>query len=470
MYKRKSNGWKKHLDFMLIDTVFILITFIAAFYLYNHNLNIGLDGRYRSALVRLCFCSAFVGVMHESYEGILRRGYWLEAKETAIHVSLTYAFFLILIFLEKDAGKMSRLIVIISYLWGIVFCYIERLIWKRYVIARLRRTNVERMVFLVTNSKTAEATVKRLKVEGYDISVAGMTLLDRDARGEEIEGLPVVCNVNEMIDYLIGNVIDEVFFCTDAKTVIPDGLIRDCQEMGITTHVNLLLSQTSGQSARIERFCGYNVITSNLKTASPRQLFVKRSMDIVGGLIGCIVTGLLCIYVVPKIKKADPGPAFFTQTRIGKHGREFKIYKFRSMYMDAEARKAELMAKNEMDGFMFKMEKDPRILPGIGEFIRRTSIDEFPQFFNVLKGEMSLCGTRPPLPGEVDRYELQHYKRLAVKPGITGLWQTSGRSNITDFDEVVRLDARYIKEWNIGMDIRIILKTLIQIFKKDGAK
>ena len=138
------------------------------------------------------------------------------------------------------------------------------------------------------------------------------------------------------------------------------------------------------------------------------------------------------------------------------------------MYADAEERKKELMAQNEMNGLMFKMENDPRITK-TGDFLRKTSLDEFPQFFNVLKGDMSLVGTRPPTVDEWEKYDLHHRARLAAKPGITGMWQVSGRSNITDFEDVVKLDTKYIAEWTMGLDIRILLKTVLVVFKKDGA-
>ena len=144
------------------------------------------------------------------------------------------------------------------------------------------------------------------------------------------------------------------------------------------------------------------------------------------------------------------------------------MYKFRSMYMDAEERKKELMAQNEVQGLMFKMENDPRITK-VGAFIRKTSIDELPQFWNVLKGDMSLVGTRPPTMDEWEKYELHHRKRLAIKPGLTGMWQVSGRSNITDFEEVVKLDKQYISEWTMGLDIKILFKTVQVVFKKEGS-
>ena len=230
----------------------------------------------------------------------------------------------------------------------------------------------------------------------------------------------------------------------------------------------------------IETVGGYTVLTTSMNFATDRQAFAKRTLDIVGGLVGCILTGIIYIFIGPAIYISSPGPIFFSQVRIGQNGKPFKMYKFRSMYMDAEERKAELMAQNKMsDGRMFKLDFDPRvignkILPdgrkktGVGEFIRKTSLDEFPQFWNVLKGDMSLVGTRPILQDELEQYELHHRSRIATKPGITGMWQVSGRSNITDFEEVVRLDTEYITKWNFGLDIKILLQTVKTVLKREG--
>lgn len=204
-------------------------------------------------------------------------------------------------------------------------------------------------------------------------------------------------------------------------------------------------------------------------------------MDIVGGLVGCLFTLIIMIFVGPAIYIASPGPIFFSQERVGRNGRKFKMYKFRSMYMDAEERKNELMAQNKIgDGMMFKMDFDPRIIgnkvlpngkkkTGIGQFIRKTSLDEFPQFFNILVGDMSLVGTRPPTLDEWEKYEPHHRARMSFRPGLTGLWQVSGRSNITDFEEVVKLDTKYISEWSVKNDLRIIFKTVVSIMQSDGA-
>ena len=169
------------------------------------------------------------------------------------------------------------------------------------------------------------------------------------------------------------------------------------------------------------------------------------------------------------IKLDSPGPVLFSQTRVGMNGRQFKMYKFRTMYVDAEARKQALMAQNEMsDGRMFKLKNDPRITP-VGRFLRNTSIDELPQLFNVLINDMSLVGTRPPTVDEVEQYERDHWRRISIKPGITGMWQISGRSSITNFEEVVQLDVSYIDGWNILRDLRIIFQTVGCVLKKQGA-
>ena len=204
------------------------------------------------------------------------------------------------------------------------------------------------------------------------------------------------------------------------------------------------------------------------KFASDWQLLVKRVMDIAGALIGLVLTGIIFVIFAPIIYRQSPGPIFFTQERVGRNGRTFKLYKFRSMYPDAEARKQELMEQNKMNGLMFKMDDDPRIIP-VGRFMRRASLDEFPQFWNVLRGDMSLVGTRPPTIDEYEQYELHHKMRLAAKPGITGMWQVSGRSNIVDFEEIVALDAKYISEWDLGMDMKILWRTLKVLAEREGA-
>lgn len=213
-------------------------------------------------------------------------------------------------------------------------------------------------------------------------------------------------------------------------------------------------------------------VTARTKTELPTthpsvRSKVKRFLDVVGSLVGLVITGLVFIPIAIAIKLNDPGPILFSQTRLGWMGKPFKIWKFRSMYVDAEARKKELESQNQADGKVFKMANDPRIT-AVGRVLRKTSLDELPQFWNVLKGEMSLVGTRPPTPNEVDIYEVPEWQRLDVKPGMTGEWQVNGRSSIKNFEDIIRLDLRYQQNWTLAYDLKLIIKTIVVVFRKDS--
>ncbi len=192
---------------------------------------------------------------------------------------------------------------------------------------------------------------------------------------------------------------------------------------------------------------------------------VKRTIDIIGSLIGLLITAMIFIPIVIAIKLDSPGPIFFRQTRCGWLGKKFEIWKFRSMCSDAEAMKKQI--ENQASGAFFKNDNDPRVTK-VGTFLRRTSLDEFPQFWNVLTGDMSLVGTRPPTPEEVDCYQVPQWQRLDVKPGITGEWQVNGRSQIRNFEEVIRLDLRYQENWSLQHDLSLIIKTITIIFNKNS--
>ncbi len=201
------------------------------------------------------------------------------------------------------------------------------------------------------------------------------------------------------------------------------------------------------------------------KTHPSVASWMKRLIDIVGALVGLVITGILFIPIAVAIQIDDPGPIFFSQTRCGWMGKRFEIWKFRSMCVDAEAKKSQV--KNQVEGAFFKNEKDPRVTD-IGRFLRRTSLDELPQFWNVLKGDMSLVGTRPPTPDEVERYEVPEWQRLDVKPGMTGEWQVNGRSKVRSFEDVIRLDLQYQKNWSLLYDFKLIFKTVVILFNKNS--
>jgi anti-anti-sigma factor len=207
-------------------------------------------------------------------------------------------------------------------------------------------------------------------------------------------------------------------------------------------------------------------VKSSLPTTHPSvRSWVKRWIDVVGALVGLGITAVLLIPIAIAIKLDSPGPIFFSQIRCGWMGRRFRMWKIRSMCVNAEALKSQIA--NQVQGPLFKNENDPRITR-VGRFLRRRSLDELPQFWNVLKGEMSLVGTRPPTPDEVERYEVPEWQRLDVKPGMTGEWQVNGRSQVRSFEDVIRLDLKYQKNWSHRYDVELILKTILRLFQKNS--
>ncbi|WP_270473887.1 sugar transferase [Holdemanella porci] len=363
-----------------------------------------------------------------------------------------------------------------------ILTYIVRELWKRNIKKGVN-SGKRRKLLIVTSSTIADRVIDNVEKNNYSrFDLVGVALLDKDLIGNQINNVSVVANNETAGMYACKEWVDEVLIVLPKEITYPNTLIEQLTLAGITVHMNLAkVVNSPGKKQFVEKIGDYTVLTTSINYVSLNELFLKRVFDIICGLLGCIFTLIICIFIGPVIYIASPGPIFFSQERVGKNGKKFKMYKFRSMYLDAEERKAELMKDNKLgDGKMFKLDFDPRVIgnkvmsdgshkTGIGEFICKTSLDEFPQFFNVLKGDMSIVGTRPPLISETNLYEYQHFARLAIKPGITGMWQVSGRSEIIDFDEVVKLDKYYIENWNLGLDIKILLKTVLVVVCKKGA-
>lgn len=242
-----------------------------------------------------------------------------------------------------------------------------------------------------------------------------------------------------------------------------------CMEMGVTVRMVMDFYKEGVGKSYMSSVGTYPVVTFHTVSLNNTEQVIKRVIDIIGSIVGIVITSPIMLITAIAIKLTSKGPVIFKQKRVGMNGRVFYMYKFRSMYIDAEERKAELMKNNEMSSdLMFKMKDDPRVTK-VGKFIRKTSIDEFPQFFNVLIGNMSLVGTRPPTEEEVSKYSRNHWRRISIKPGITGMWQISGRSTITSFDEIVDLDTKYIDEWSVMMDFKVMAKTISVILRRNGA-
>jgi len=351
--------------------------------------------------------------------------------------------------------------------------YLVRAYFKKilYTIYKNGRKNNKLMV--VTTSDQAKDLLNNMKKENdWRYEVTYLTILDKQLVGQSIEGIPIKANKEDMFEIARKEVVDGVFISIPNDFPLPiklEEIIYEFVNMGVAVNLSINTFGLNVNEKTIREISGYHVLTFSTRLFTESQLLLKRVMDIIGGIIGCLFTLILTIILTPFIKLESPGPVFFSQIRVGQNGRRFKIYKFRSMYMDAEKRKAELLSCNEMKGFMFKMKDDPRITK-IGKFLRKTSLDEFPQFFNILRGDMSLVGTRPPTEDEFLQYECRHKRRLSLKSGLTGLWQISGRSDIDNFEDVVKLDLEYIDNWSLIMDTKILLKTVAVVLLGRGSR
>ncbi len=266
------------------------------------------------------------------------------------------------------------------------------------------------------------------------------------------------------------NAIGQVYIMNRKSDMVDiQPYIDICLDMGVSVRIIVKLFQAHGAHRYVSSVGTYPVVTYHRVCLDDSSKAIKRMIDIIGSLIGIIVFSPIMLVTAIAIKLDSKGPVIFKQKRAGINGSIFEMYKFRSMCVDAEELKAKLQEQNEVkDGLMFKIKDDPRITK-VGKFIRKTSIDELPQFFNVLFGSMSLVGTRPPTLDEVEKYERSHWRRMSIKPGITGMWQVSGRSQITDFEKIVELDTEYIDNWSIWLDFKIMIKTVFSLLQRKGA-
>ena len=510
MYKKNAQGWLKHSDFILWDILILQVSFVLG-YMIRHGWGrwpyVRTD--YRSLAIVLIVVDIMVAALFNSMHDVLKRGYLKEFTESVKHVVLTLVIMTTYLFSTQSGDTYSRITLYLTAGFHLVLGYGIRLLWKP-VVRQISKGKPKGKMILVAEEAAVPEILKKSN-EWDSFQYTGLVLSDRQAKGETIEDIKVVANLEDAADYICREWVDEVLVypehLADLKTAsqgaiedfISDTygvqeaenteapadqsgvarLIEQCREMSIPVHICLPLSGNGGKSI-IEKIGGYNVLTMTSNYAAPAQLLLKRIIDILGGIVGSILAVIAIMVIGPKIKKESPGPILFKQTRIGKNGKRFTFYKIRSMYLDAEERKKDLMSQNRnADGMMFKLDWDPRIIgnkivdgkqtTGIGEKIRSSSLDELPQFFNVLKGDMSLVGTRPPTEDEWEKYKYHHRARLATKPGLTGMWQVSGRSSITDFEEVVKLDTRYINNWSLGLDMKILAKTVKAVLKHEGA-
>lgn len=406
MYRKDSERWLKHIDFIVLDMICLQLAYVLAYAISGYGFNPYAIIIYRNMAVFLELADLIVIFAYGTMKSVLKRGYYRDFVVTVKHSVMVGALAVLYLFMLQQGQKFSRLALILTIVIYLLLTYLVRELWKKFLRKKMEDGG-ERKLLIITSEDAAEQVVVNMKENNYArYTLAGVAVIDADWTGKKVHGVPVVANEETAAMYVCQEWIDEVLIVISEVLPYPSELIEQLTETGMTIHLNLAkITNVPGKKQFVEKVGNYTVLTTSINYASSKQLMLKRLMDIAGGLVGCILTGIICVFVGPAIYIASPGPIFFAQERVGKNGKKFKMYKFRSMYMDAEERKAELMKDNKLgDGKMFKLDFDPRvignkILPdgthktGIGDFIRRTSLDEFPQFFNVLKGDSGIIGT-----------------------------------------------------------------------------
>ena len=417
MNLKPGKGWLKHADFIILDILCLQLSFVLAHWLIRGIQDPYKIYSYRYLAAILFFAQMAVILFGYNYKGILRRGYIKEAGYVIQYVASILLVAVVFLFVIHESATVSRL----QFGWTLVIYvflgYTARVLNKRWLLNRKSTKGVirkGRSLVLITSGALVDEAMGKLAndIIYIDYFVSGIILMDGDF--DSIKGeydIPIIELNEAAIERLRSKWVDEVFILQPSAMAINKDLFNDLTDMGITVNYTLaLFSDEDWPPLDLRRIGQYKVLTSSINFMSPGEAVLKRAMDILGGIVGCVITGILFIFIAPAIYAKSPGPIFFKQDRIGKNGKIFKMYKFRSMYMDAEERKAALMEQNKIEGgLMFKMDDDPRIIGsekkdkngkpiGIGNIIREKSLDEFPQFFNVLKGDGDIIRTTKRRP------------------------------------------------------------------------
>ena len=417
--------------------------------------------------------SLLYGVFTDYNREFFTRGYFVEFVAILKYEGAMLLMFGAIVFLVQ-AKYFSRLVFVYFGVADFLITYLLHITFKQVILKTYQSSGMCEKVLVVAQSDKIKKLLEQIEEEKeWNYEITSIALYDKDtkpARAKKIKDIPVVAGKNDLIDVATLMPLDAVFISIDEGNLLEiRDIIEQFEMMGIVCHYNVEREELKLEGKTAGRFAGFTVMSFSLNYRDYRRVLIKKIIDVIGAIVGLIITAVLTPFIAFAIKLESNGPVFFSQERIGKNGRRFKIYKFRSMYIDAEERKAQLQAQNEMSGLMFKIEDDPRVTK-VGKFIRKTSLDELPQFYNVLRGDMSLVGTRPPTIEEFEEYSAYYKRRLSITPGLTGMWQVSGRSEIKDFDEVVKLDIYYIENWSLLLDFRILLQTVGVVLFHKGAK
>ena len=456
-----------NINHVMIDFMVIIAVYAAAYYLTPAWRNI--EYRFFYAIMLPTFCMIFF--LYMAFFRMYSMSTFFRTKmvlrNTALSFIFTFATMFVTLF-SMYSTTFSRIFLMVFLSGAFIILHIEK-----YILLKVRRaiTFNAKAIYVGNIGEKRELYENFLQfapISGFNFTVLGYI----DTSGTEIKAEGCLGDIKDFETILRQNPCGNVVFGISIMETIKwdiEKFLRISSDMGIISRVIFDSYHFQNYVWHASSLGAYPMLTYDNVSLDPISQVIKRFMDITGGILGVILSFPIMIVTAIAIKLDSPGPAIFKQVRVGQHGQKFHIYKFRSMYIDAEQRLQELMDRNEMgDSRIFKIKDDPRITK-IGKFIRKTSIDELPQFFNVIRGNMSLVGTRPPTVNEVEHYDRHHFMRISIKPGITGMWQTSGRNEIKDFEQIVKLDVAYIENWSLLLDFTLIFKTVKVLFSRTGA-
>ncbi|HSU18128.1 MAG TPA: sugar transferase, partial [Acidobacteriaceae bacterium] len=342
----------------------------------------------------------------------------------------------------------------------------RRALWRRLRQRRFLQGLEVRNVLIVGDGRVGHALRNHLESLPH-MGFRFKGFISMDGRGEGAPNSQVIGNLRNCVALARSLFVDEIYFSTpaDKQTVI--SVVEDARALGIEVRVVPDLYDGLAWNAPVEYIGQFPTIPLHRKDFPRDAFLLKRVMDILLAGIALLLTAPVMAAIAILIKRDSPGPVLYTADRLGRKGRVFKCYKFRTMVQDADRQREKLQHMNERDGVLFKITKDPR-LTRVGKWLRKYSLDELPQFWNVLRGDMSMVGPRPPLAAEVEKYDLAHLRRLDVLPGITGLWQVEARQD-PSFDNYISLDTAYVENWSLMLDLRIMARTIGVVFAGTGA-
>lgn len=366
---------------------------------------------------------------------------------------------------------LSRMFVVFIFGFSALLIGIEKLIMI-FVLRYARKKGLNyRNILIIGTGKRAQNFIDVVHMHSeWGLRIFGLVDDNEEMIGNTIRGYKVIGKLSDVADIIHSNVIDEIVIVVPRSWLVKlEDVIRFCETEGHKIHLAVDYFDLQFARAKQTELNGLPLLTFESTPDKIWHLLLKRSLDILLSGVALIISFPLFLIISVLIKMTSKGAVFFKQIRCGLNGREFVLYKFRTMDEDAEERLAELRRYNEMDGPVFKMKNDPR-LTKVGAFLRKTSLDELPQLWNVFKGNMSIVGPRPPIPNEVNKYEPWHRRRLSMRPGITCLWQVNGRNNISDFNKWIKLDLDYIDHWSLWLDCKIMFKTVPTVLMGIGAK